>query len=254
MYCREWIYINLTRLPILNLQLTMYQRNRASLWRKVTIGMIIATVAHMPFFVFASSYAFSSVAPFTAILFFFTDMLFWVSNIPLSQKMAGRSGRPFVVCLIIAGIAVLGVLHNGIGLMVAKGNWSDAWDGHTGLYWDVGGFFLFILMVFALSQAALFIFAIFIGRVSRYNPRYRFEEMNNQNDSSYVAQTNENYDYETNRPVNSVPNYQPPAQQYPVSQSTHTGYPVPSAQPAPQSKNYVPEDLPYDPRGSKAST
>ena len=165
--------------------------------------------------------------------------------------MAGKSGKPFIFTLIAGIVAFISVIHNGIGAMIAKGKWTRQSKG--GLYCDVGGFFLFIVMLFALSQSSVYIATLFIGRMDQYNPRYNFENNANQNLQPAISRPVQN-----NQP--SQHGYAPSYNAQPMGPPKVNPQPNPwEAQPENSAyqpltgESYFPDDLPYDPRFSDKS-
>ncbi|CAI2376565.1 unnamed protein product [Moneuplotes crassus] len=226
------------------------------------IAQVLAAIFHIPFFVFSSSYAFSGLGPFTSYLFFVTNVFFWAANIPVSMKMAGRSGKPFITCMLIGIFAVLGVLHNGFGMMVDKKACHS--HSHHALFCDANFFLMFLITIIALTQSGLFISCFIIARKSRYNPRFRFERLNDT-DTLYSSvahnsssQQNLTFQYqpEPKRPLGSIPSFKAPVQRVdPRPVGAQPSFPVnqPMRGPSPSNDEYIPDDLPYDPRKTRQS-
>mmetsp|Transcript_19574 Transcript_19574/g.22777 ORF Transcript_19574/g.22777 Transcript_19574/m.22777 type:complete len:120 (-) Transcript_19574:121-480(-) len=115
-------------------------------------------------------------------------------------------------------------------------------------------------MVIALLQSGVFISALAIGRVDRYNPRYHFDRVDNSQlnvrkerpvgntfDQRAQNSTGEAAAYtRINGPPIAPPSY---AGTQPVqSQPQAFAY-----QPYENEETYIPEDLPYDPKFSTTS-
>ena len=123
----------------------------------------------------------------------------------------------------------------------------------------MGGFFLFVIMLLALAQSSLFLAAIFIGRINRYNPRYRFDNVNQpmHGVTDYPAQTT---NYQQPDPNVHARGYVPVTRGPPTLQPSYSDphgnkyqQPKPYEVRPSLEEPYLPEDPPYDPKLSSPS-